>query len=197
MAGFNPAWFCAVGIAAVLTLLSATHISKGKKTILRVVAFACLLLGGIGLASDFNAGYELRWPFARRVESSGAQETSFSAGWPLPSKIEISDLADDLRAYQPDNTVIIYDDAIEEPLALAFVKAMHLANWKQPSMVGQPYSPRLGIEIFAGPQITAVLEPLKKFCRGQLKTEPTIVTTPQAGMGLRSVQITIGHNEAD
>ncbi len=129
--------------------------------------------------------------------SSAISKTNLPSGWPLPSKTELSDLADDLRAYQPDYIVIIYDDAQEEPLALALAKAMHLANWKQPAMVGQLESPRLGIEIFVGSELTGVLEPLKKFCRKQLKTEPTIQTTPQGGWGPKSIQITIGHDEED
>ena len=128
--------------------------------------------------------------------SNAVPETNLLSGWPLPSKTEISDLADDLRAYQPDYIEIIYDDAKEEPLALAFAKAMHLANWKQPGMVGQLETPRLGIEIFVGSELMGVLEPLKKFCRKQRKTEPTIQTT-QAGMSPKSIGITIGHDEAD
>lgn len=128
--------------------------------------------------------------------SSTVSETNLLSGWPLPSKTEISDLADDLRAYQPDYTMIIYDDAQEEPLVLAFAKAMRLANWKPPTTVGQLESPRLGIDIFVGSELTGALEPLKKFCRKQLKTEPTILTT-LPGASQKSIQIIIGHNEAD
>jgi hypothetical protein len=129
--------------------------------------------------------------------SSAVSETNLVSGWPLPSKTDISDLADDLRPYQPDWTTIIYDDAQEEPLVLAFAKAMRQANWKPPGTVGQLESPRLGIEIYVGSELAGALEPLKKFCRKQLKTEPTILTAPQSGNTPRTIQITIGHNEAD
>ena len=134
--------------------------------------------------------------YTRFNQYSNVSKAESATGWPLPSRTEISDLADDLRAYQPDETVIIYDDAQEEPLALAFAKAMHLANWTKPGMVGQLESPRLGIEIFVGSEVMGALEPLKKFCRKQLKTEPIIQTTAQ-GLSSKAIQITIGHDEAD
>lgn len=196
MFGFNPGWF--IGMAIGVVGVTETFFPERFRPTVRKIAFplsaVLLVLGLVGFGVDFHEQYELRWPIASRSELSGSQETS---GWPLPSKPEISDLADNLRAYQPDYAVIIYDDAQEEALALDFAKAMHLANWRQPSMVGQLESPRLGIEIFVGSEVTGVLEPLKKFCRKQLKTEPTIATTPQAGLSTKSIQITIGHNEAD
>jgi hypothetical protein len=131
------------------------------------------------------------------TSTNSASDTNSLSGWPLPSKTEISDLADDLRPYQPDYAVIIYDDNQEKPLVLAFAKAMRLANWQPPSTAGQLESPRLRIELFVGSEVSGALEPLKQFCRKRLKTEPTIATIPQGGLSAKSVQITIGHNEAD
>jgi hypothetical protein len=68
MGGFNPAWFVAVGMAAVLGLVSATDISVFKKWVLRSVAFVCFVVGGIGLINDFHAAYEWQLPFVRRVQ---------------------------------------------------------------------------------------------------------------------------------
>jgi hypothetical protein len=133
-----------------------------------------------------------------RSQVASASDTTSSSGWPLPSKSDLSDLSDELREYQPDLVQIIFDDPKNEPLALDFAKAMHQANWPDASMADQPQQPRLGIKIFAGAQMTGVLEPLKRFCRRQLKTEPTIETSAPAGAySIKAVSLTIGHNESD
>jgi|HubBroStandDraft_3_1064219.scaffolds.fasta_scaffold1826374_1 hypothetical protein len=64
-------------------------------------------------------------------------------------------------------------------------------------MADQRDEPQLGIKIFAAPQITGVLEPLKRFCRKQLKTEPTIETSATGAYTAKAVSLIIGHNESD
>jgi len=140
-----------------------------------------------------------RWAIvSARTGTNSSLESTLVSGWPLPTKAEISDLADDLREYQPKIIEIIFDDSKEEALALDFAKAMQLANWTEVSVTAQRDEPRLGIEIDVGSEITGVLDPLKKFCRKQLKTEPTIgkqsPMTP-SGPGTKSVVLVIGHND--
>jgi hypothetical protein len=146
---------------------------------------------------DFSTRRDLEAIKTEPISRERSAQSVTNEGWPAITRQEISDLADDLRAYQPDSTGIIYDDDQEKPLALALAKAMRLANWKSVDMVGQVGNPRLGIEIFVGSEVTGALEPLKMFCRKQLKTEPTVLTTPPIGVNPKSIQITIGHNEAD
>jgi hypothetical protein len=186
-----------VGFAGAI-YLRTVDLTGQWKTPARVVSYLLFVGAGFLAAFQFHSNYEVRWPVVSRNESSGVLENSASPllDWPLPSKTEISDLANDLSASRPDYAVIIYDDAEEKPIVFALMKAMQLARWPDPATAEQPYTPRLGIQLFVGSGVTGALEPLKQFCRKQLKTEPTILQTA-TGMSTNSIQITIGHNEAN
>lgn len=145
------------GLIAIVLLLFALVPSLYAKTQQRTD-------GGLGrVASDARvwlALFSLLWVYfavtslidrSRIVQSIYPKsETALRAGWPSLSSADISDLADDLREYQPDIVYIVFDDNQEEALVLNLAKAMQSANWPDPSMTAQRDNPVLGIKLFAG-----------------------------------------------
>ncbi|GEM_PF-3810547 len=129
MGGFNPAWFFAVGLAVVLTLIPMRSMPAASTGLLRFVAGVAFLIGLVGLILDFHGAYQLRLPFASRKVA--LVELEQSQQWSPLTKEQIDSIATDLRARGIHSTRILACPTADcQELADDFSKVFAKAGWQ-------------------------------------------------------------------